>query len=94
MTLRIAAQYADLWNGFGPLDAFTRGRTASSTSGARRSGATRPRSSARCGSIAPEFGRLDDYVAAGATHFICGGPAPFDFADLKRLIAWRDARAS
>ena len=38
--------------------------------------------------------RLDDYVEAGITHLIvgCGGPE-FDLEPLRKLIAWRDARA-
>jgi len=31
-------------------------------------------------------------VEAGATHLIYGFGAPFDFAPVERLIAWRDAR--
>ncbi len=40
----------------------------------------------------PEFDRIDDYIGIGVTHFICGGNAPFEFDDLKRLIALRDER--
>jgi probable F420-dependent oxidoreductase len=91
VTLRITAEYADLWNGFGPLDAFTRKNKILDEWCAKVG--RDPAAIERTIRIdAPEFGRLDDYVAAGATHFICGGPAPFDFADLERLLAWRDAR--
>ena len=90
VTLRLGAQYADLWNGFGPLDSFTRKNRILDDRCARvgRDAAAIERT---LSVDAPEFDRLDDYVAAWATHVICGGPAPFDFTDLERLLAWRDA---
>ena len=90
VTLRITALHADLWNGFGPIDTFIRknrildewcAKVGRNPSEIERTVRVDP----------PEFDILDRYVEAGATHFICGGPAPFDFADLKRLVAWRDA---
>ena len=92
MTLRLAARHAQLWNGGDSTPEDFR----------RKNGVL----DARCQEIdrdpaaiertvridPPEFDRLDDFVAAGATHFICGGNAPFDFAELERLVAWRDAR--
>jgi probable F420-dependent oxidoreductase len=92
VTLRITAQYADLWNGFGPLDTFIRksrildewcAKVGRDPAAIERTVRIDP----------PEFDRLDDYVAAGATHFICPGPAPFDFIALQQLIAWRDSRS-
>ena len=91
VTLRLTAQHADLWNGFGPIDSFVRknrildewcAKVGRDPAAIERTVRIDP----------PEFDRLDDYVAAGATHFICGGNAPFDFAELERLVAWRDAR--
>ncbi len=90
--LRITAQHADLWNGFGPLDNFTK-KNAILDEWCAKVGRD-PAAVERTVRIdAPEFGLLDDYVAAGATHFICGGNAPFEFEDLQQLIAWRDSRA-
>ena len=92
VTLRIVAQHADLWNGFGPLDNFT-AKNAILDEWCAKVGRD-PAAIERTVRIdAPEFDILDDYLAAGATHFICGGNAPFDFEDLKQLIAWRDSRA-
>ena len=91
VTLRIVAQYADLWNGFGPLEQFKR-KSAVLDEWCAKVGRD-PAAIERTVRIdPPEFHLLDEYVAAGATHFICGGNAPFDFAELKELIAWRDAR--
>jgi probable F420-dependent oxidoreductase len=91
VTLRITAQYADLWNGFGPIDNFIKknrildewcAKVGRDPGAIERTVRIDP----------PEFGLLDDYVAAGATHFICGADAPFAFEELQHLIAWRDAR--
>jgi hypothetical protein len=35
---------------------------------------------------------LDAYVAAGATHLILEGDAPWDFDAMERLVRWRDKR--
>ncbi len=67
VTLRLVARYADRWNGCGPLETSAR----------------KNRILDDCARVdALEFDRLEDYVAAGATHFICGAEAPFAFADL------------
>ena len=36
-----------------------------------------------------DLGRLDEYVAAGATHLIYGLGAPFPSEPIDRLLAWR-----
>jgi probable F420-dependent oxidoreductase len=91
VTLRLVAQYADLWNGFGPIDTFIRKNRVLDEWCARVG--RDPAAIERTVRVdAPEFGILDDYVAAGATHLICGGPAPFDLDELRRLIEWRDSR--
>jgi hypothetical protein len=43
----------------------------------------------------PQLDKLDEYVEAGVTHFICASPGPdYDLSELNRLIAWRDSRQS
>ncbi len=91
VTLRITAQYADLWNGFGPLDNFQR-KNAILDEWCAKVGRD-PAAIERTVRVdPPHFDQLDDFVAAGATHFICGGNAPFEYAELQQLIAWRDSR--
>jgi probable F420-dependent oxidoreductase len=91
VTLRITAQHADLWNGFGPFDTFAR-KNAILDEWCAKVGRD-PRAIERTVRIdPPEFDRIDDYIGIGVTHFICGGNAPFEFEDLKRLIALRDER--
>jgi len=92
VTLRITAQHADLWNGFGPLDNFQR-KNAILDEWCAKVGRD-PAAIERTVRVDPPmFDQLDDFVAAGATHFICGGNAPFAFEELQQLIAWRDSRA-
>jgi probable F420-dependent oxidoreductase len=91
VTLKLAAQYADMWHGFGGPEVFKRknevldnwchqiGRDPAAI---ERVGATNPR----------EFDQLDKLVQAGATHIIMGWGAPWDLAPVKRLLAWRDAQ--
>lgn len=91
VTLRITAQYADLWNGFGPIDNFIR-KNGILDEWCAKVGRDPAEIERTVRVDAPEFGILDDYVAAGATHFICGANAPWDLEDLQKLIAWRDSR--
>ncbi len=101
-TLRIVAEQADIWHGFGrPDDDRAQARGARRVV-PRRSGATRPRSSARPG-CRPTPGRLPedvgDYAAgAQALHDVgtrlftvgLGGP-DYDLGPVRDLVAWRDA---
>jgi len=91
VTLKLTAQYADMWHGFGApetfkhknevLDAWCR-EVGRDPAAIERVGAANPR----------EFDRLDGMVSAGATHLIMGWGAPWDLAPVKRLLAWRDAQ--
>jgi probable F420-dependent oxidoreductase len=91
VTLRLVAEHADMWNGFGPADAY-----------ARRSrilddwcaGAGRDPSAVERTVLIDEPGdveRADDFLEAGATHLIYEVGAPFDLEQPRRLIAERDA---
>lgn len=93
VTLRITAQYADLWNGFGPPGSF-RHKNQVLDEWCHRVGRD-PRAIERTVTIGQgEFDRLDDYLSAGATHLICRVGAPYDLGPVERLLAWRDARRS
>src|SRR5262245_2139989 len=91
VTLRLTARYADMWNGFGPLDAF-----------AHKNGVLND----WCGSVGRDPGAIertvllnpgrdldlvDAFVEAGARHLILPAGAPFDLGDVERLMARRDA---
>jgi len=95
VTLRLVAEYADIWNGFG--DPVEMGRLSGvlnewcakvgrDTATIERSvliGNDQPRT--------PDV--LDDYVAHGITHIIVGANGPgYELDALADVIAWRDAR--
>ncbi len=89
VTLRITAQHADLWNGFGPPEQWARKNTILDEwcSKVGRDPAAIERTvmvNAR------DLDNLDAFVQAGATHLIHGVGAPFDMAPIERLLAFRD----
>ncbi|HEU4329076.1 MAG TPA: LLM class F420-dependent oxidoreductase [Roseiflexaceae bacterium] len=91
VTLRLTAQYADIWHGFGPLETFKR-KSEVLDNWCREQGrdpSTIERSVSPSGD---EFDSLDDYLAAGATHLIVPVGTPFDMTDVKRVLAWRDSK--
>lgn len=89
VTLRITAQHADMWNGFGPPSAW-RSKNAVLDEWCRRVGRD-PAAIERTVAIgAGDAQQADEYVAAGATHLIYGLGAPFDLAPVERLLEWRD----
>ncbi|MDP8959948.1 MAG: LLM class F420-dependent oxidoreductase [Actinomycetota bacterium] len=92
VTLRIVAQHAHIWNGFGPprqfqhksgvLDQWCRkvGRDPSEIERSVLMGAS-------------EVSQADQFVEAGAAHLIVGiDGARYDLGPLGDLIAWRDDR--
>lgn len=94
VTLRIAAQYADLWNGFGPLETWTRKNRVLDEwcADLGRDPAAIERTV-----LFPhlrDLDAVDDFVAAGATHIIYrpGMQAPLGFDVVEQLLAWRDRR--
>ncbi|HEY8602332.1 MAG TPA: LLM class F420-dependent oxidoreductase [Thermomicrobiales bacterium] len=91
VTLRIVAQHADLWNGFGPPERFA-AKNRILDEWCAKVGRD-PAAIERTAMVgAGDLDTLDNYLDAGATHLIYGLDAPFDFAPLERLIAWRDSK--
>lgn len=95
VTLRLVAQHADIWNGFGDpaeigrlgavLDAWCAKVDRDPDTIERSILLTDP----------AEVARADDYLANGITHLIVGASGPgADLDPLRRLIAWRDERAA
>lgn len=90
VTLRLAAEHADIWHAFGtPEDMQEKGRILDehcATVGRD------PREIERSSQIKAEtVERADDYVANGVTHLIMGIPGPeYDLGPLRELIQWRD----
>jgi hypothetical protein len=92
VTLRIVAQYATIWNGQGEPEVLARKNRILDEWCARvgRDPAQIERSAQIFG---PQLDRLDEYLSAGITHFICDASGPdYDLAPLQKLLAWRDAQ--
>jgi len=89
VTLRLVAEHADAWNGFGPPEQFAhKGRVLDEW--CERIDRD-PREIERTVLIEPEdAGRLDEYVAAGAEHVIVGLRHPFDLTPALTLLEAAD----
>lgn len=92
VTLRIVAEHADMWNGFGEPDA------AAHKSGVLDQWCERigrdPAEIERSIMVNPQTAtRAEEYVEKGITHLIIGIDGPdYDTTNLEKLIAWRDGR--
>ncbi len=91
VTLKLTAQYADLWNGFGPPETWQHKNNVL-TNWCQTVGRD-PAAIERTVAISAEDipGNLDAFVAAGATHFILGMGEPWNYDLVAELVAWRDA---
>jgi probable F420-dependent oxidoreductase len=86
VTLRVAAELADAWNGFGPVERFVRkngvldrwcARTGRDPSEIERTVLLRDDD---------DLSRVDEFVAAGAQHLILPARTPFDLEPVRRLV--------
>lgn len=92
VTLRLVAQYADMWNGFGdPEQAGHKSRVLDEwCAKVGRDPATIERSILT--GEREMISQADAYVENGITHLIFGVGAPdFDFEPVEQLLAWRDS---
>jgi probable F420-dependent oxidoreductase len=92
VTLRIVAEHADMWNGFG--DPGQAGHKCEVLDRWCEKVGRDPKQIERSIMVnAQTAGRADEYVEKGVTHLIIGidGPA-FDTSVLEKLIDWRDSR--
>lgn len=93
VTLRIVAQHADIWNGFGTVEEVA-AKMAILDEWCDKVG--RPRAAIERSLLRSEpdvVERADEYVAAGITHFIVGAGGPdWDLTRLEELLAWRSER--
>jgi len=92
VTLRIVAEYATIWNGQGEPDELKHKNQVlddwCATVG--RDPNEIERSAQLFG---PQLDKLDAYLDAGITHFICASPGPdYDLSCLEKLLAFRDSR--
>lgn len=92
VTLRLTAQYADMWNGFGLPEEIGR-KSGILDDWCRKLG--RDPGTIERSLLTGDASRValaDDYLANGITHIIFNVGAPeFDFGPVEQLIAWRDS---
>ncbi len=89
VTLKLTAQYADIWNGFGPPDSFK--HKCAVLDGWCQEIKRDPAAIERSVLINPtEMDLLDAFVNAGANHIILGMGEPWDFAAVEQLVRWRE----
>ncbi len=91
VTLKLTAQYADLWNGFGPPDSWQHKNEVLThwCETFKRNPADIERTASISTDDVP--GQLDAFANAGATHLILGMGEPWNFKLVEQLVRWRDA---
>ena len=92
VTLRLVAEYADMWNGGGTPEEFGAKNTILNEwcEKVGRDPGEIERTLIRGDADVVE--RADEYLEQGATHFIVSGKGPeFDLTLLEKMLAWRDA---
>jgi len=87
VTLRLVAEHADIWNGFGPIDHF-RHKNEVLNEWCRRVGRdpTQIERSVLLRDRA-DVDHVDDFLEAGAQHLLLPSRAPFDLSGVERLLA-------
>lgn len=91
VTLRIVAEHADIWHGFGDVETFTRKTNIldEHCAAVGRNPADIERS---VGVNPAHIDRADDLRAAGAVEFTIGLNGPdYDMGPVKEWLAWRDS---
>ena len=91
-TLRITAQYADIWHGFG--DANTIGHKMEVLNNWCQEVGRDPQQIERsCATRANDSDATrDGLIRAGVTHLILGMSTPWNFDAIKKLVDWRNSR--
>jgi len=88
VTLRLVAEHATMWNGFGPPDTF-RQKSEVLDDWCARLGRDPAEIERTVGVAAGEVDKLDEYEAAGAQHVILMLGHPFDLAPLRAALEHR-----
>ena len=91
--LRLVAQWADTWHGFGAPEVIAhKCRVLDEHCAAIGRDPAKIERSVLVTSEDIAGGLLDRYYEAGARHFVAIAKEPdFDIADVRRLLAWRDS---
>ncbi len=91
-TLKITAQYADMWHGFGGVEILTHKMEVLNQwcQELGRNPDEIERSCAVDEKVTEQ--QFDATIQIGITHFIVGMQTPWDFATVEKLLLWRDQR--
>jgi probable F420-dependent oxidoreductase len=91
VTLRLTAKYADIWNGFGPLDNWKHKSQVLDEWCAKVGRDPKAIERSVAGINDEDIAHhLNAYLDAGATHLIHGMGDPWDFKPVEKLVAWRE----
>ena len=92
VTLKLTAQYADMWHGFG--DAETLRHKMEVLDNWCKEVGRDPKDIERTAATQADDTdeKRDDLVKAGVTHLILGIGAPWNFEAVEKLVRWRDTR--
>jgi probable F420-dependent oxidoreductase len=86
MTLRVVAKHADIWNGFGPLERFAR-KNRVLDRWCDDVGRDPERIERSVLLLEPgDADRVEEFVEVGARHVILAAGAPFDLAEVDRIL--------
>ncbi len=90
VTLKLTAQYADLWNGFGPPEKWAHKNQVLDNWCAEVG--RNPAEIERTVSVTKEdvAANLDTFAELGGTHMILGMGEPWDYDLVEQLVTWRD----
>jgi probable F420-dependent oxidoreductase len=90
VTLKLTAQYADMWNGFGPPEKWAHKNQVLTDWCAKvgRDPAAIERTVHLNDNV--DLAELDAFAAAGATHLIIGLGDPWDYGLVEKLLSWRE----
>ncbi|GAC1614653.1 MAG: LLM class F420-dependent oxidoreductase [Ktedonobacteraceae bacterium] len=91
-TLRIVARYANMWHGFGDFQTYGH-KIEVLNNWCKEEGRNPQEIEHACGAPGDaDPAQLDAYLKAGATHFILGMGAPWNFDTVAKLLKWRNQR--
>lgn len=89
ITLKIVAQYANIWNSFGPAESYRRKR-AILNNWCTSIGRDASEIEHSVLLMPHDLSHLDTFLDAGATHIIMTLPEPWDLRIVEALLHWRD----
>ena len=91
-TLKLTAQYANIWHGFGNPETYSHKIQVLNDWCAQVDRDPQEIEHAAGAPIDADPAKLDAYLKAGATHLIMGMDAPWDFDAIAKLVTWRNMR--